>query len=79
MSPQKSNYKTLYAISVAWQLGFLIVVPLGGFLFLGYWADNVLATQPFFLILSVVVGMAITIYEIYHVLAPLIKDSENND
>ena len=26
---QKSNFKTFYALSVAWQLGFLIAIPIG--------------------------------------------------
>jgi len=76
---QKNNFKTFYALSIAWQLGFLIAVPIGGFLFLGVLGDKFFKTQPFLLLLGLLVGIVITIYEGYHLLAPLIKDQEEND
>jgi len=77
--PKKDNFKTFYALSLAWQLGFLITVPIGGFLFLGLLGDKFFKTQPFLLILGLLVGIIITIYEVYHLLTPLIKDKEKND
>lgn len=75
--PQKNNFKTFYAISFAWQLGFFIVVPIGGFLLLGFWGDKVFQTSPLLLVISIILGLAITIYEIYHLLAPLIKNNHD--
>ena len=75
---QKSNFKTFYALSIAWQLGFLIAIPIGGFIFLGILGDRFFGTEPFILLLGLLVGIVITIYEIYHLLVPLIKNKEED-
>ncbi|MDP3970099.1 MAG: AtpZ/AtpI family protein [bacterium] len=75
---KKSNFKTFYAISLAWQLGFFIVAPISGFLYLGLLVDNYLSTKPIFLLIGMLIGIIITIYEVYHLLIPLIKDGEKN-
>ncbi|HDH31325.1 MAG TPA: AtpZ/AtpI family protein [Candidatus Wolfebacteria bacterium] len=75
---QKSNFKTFYALSIAWQLGFLIAIPIVGFLFLGVLGDKFFKTQPFFLFLGLILGIVLTIYEIYHLFVPLIKDKRND-
>jgi F0F1-type ATP synthase assembly protein I len=72
--PQKNNFKMFYALSLAWQLGFLIAIPIGGFLLLGFGADKIFGTQPLLLIAGAIIGVVITIYEVYHLLLPLIKN-----
>ena len=74
--PPPKNYKTFYALSIAWQLGFLIAFPIVGFLFLGLLIDNYFKTKPLFLILGTSVGILITFYEVYHILSPLIKEED---
>lgn len=69
----KNGFKIWYAISFAFQLGFLIVAPIGGFMLLGLWGDSSFHTSPFLLIAGIIVGVVITVYEVYHLLAPLIK------
>ena len=76
---EKGNFKTFYALSLAWQLGFLIALPIAGFLFLGFLGDKFFKTEPLLLLLGLLVGIIITIYEVYHLLIPLIKDKEKND
>lgn len=77
MSEQdKNGFKTWYAISFAFQLGFLIVAPIGGFMLLGLWGDKYFHTMPFLLIVGVVVGIIITGYEVYHLLSPLIRKND---
>jgi len=79
-SKKKSDpFKTFYALSIAWQLGFLIAIPIGGFLFLGIWSDTYFNTRPLFLLLGIFLGMSITIYEVYHLLVPLMKDHDAHD
>lgn len=73
--PKKSGFKTFYALSLAWQLGFLIAVPLAGFMFLGFLGDKFLKTSPLFLILAIIAGLSITVYEVYHMLIPLIRNN----
>lgn len=74
MGSKGDGFKTFYALSFAWQLGFLIAIPIGGFLFLGFLADKLLGTKPLFLMIGLVVGVIVTVYEVYHLLWPLIKD-----
>jgi len=75
---QKNNFKTFYVLSIAWQLGFLIAVPIAGFIFLGAWVDNFFETKPLFLLSGLLVGIVITVYEVYHLLIPLISDKINS-
>lgn len=75
---KKDNFKVLYALSLAWQLGFLIAVPFAVFLWLGILADKALGTRPLFLILGLLAAIAITAYEVYHWLIPLIKKQKND-
>ena len=77
---QENNFKTFYALSIAWQLGFLIAIPITGFLILGLLGDKFFKTQPLFLIIGLLTGIIITVYDVYHLLAPLItKDKEKDD
>lgn len=76
---EKDGFKTFYALSLAWQLGFLIAVPIGGFLILGFWLDKKFNTSPLSLIIGVILGIVITIYEVYHLLVPLIKNNQEKD
>ncbi len=73
---KKDNFKTFYALSLAWQLGFLIAVPIGGFLFLGVEADKFFNTSPLFLAAGLFAGITATIYEMYHLLVPLIEEKK---
>jgi len=71
---EKNGFKMWYAISFALQLGFLIVVPIGGFMFLGLCGDKIFHTLPLLFIIGFVLGAGITAYEVYHLLIPLIKE-----
>ncbi len=65
--------ETLYVISFAWQLGFLIVAPLVVLLFLGIKLDHYLKTSPLLLLLFLLFALIFIFYEIYHWLLPLLK------
>ena len=71
---RKNNFKVFYALSLAFQLGFLIAVPIVVFLLLGIWADNYFRTQPLLMIIGLLIGFVITIYEVHHLLKPLVKN-----
>ena len=61
MNENKS--KTLYVLSFAWQLGFLIVIPMVGFMALGLWVDGKLNTKPTFTLIGLLVGVVSTVLE----------------
>ena len=74
MEEEKNDkLKFLNALSFAWQLGLLILIPLGGFFLLGRWLDKMLKTSPFLMISGIIVGLAISILSVYHSLLPIIK------
>ncbi len=68
------TFKIWYALSFAFQLGFLIAVPITGFMLLGLWGDRNFQTSPLLLIVSMIAGVAITFYEIYRLLLPLLTN-----
>jgi len=69
----KDGFKLWYAISFAFQLGFIVVFPIVGFIVLGLWIDRAFNSTPLLLIVGVFVGFAVTVYEVYHFLIPLIE------
>ncbi|MCD6284040.1 AtpZ/AtpI family protein [bacterium] len=75
---KKYNIKIFYAISFAWQLGFLIAIPLAGFIFLGFYLDKFFHTHPFFLIGGIIIGIITSIYETYHLIVPLIEKYDSH-
>ena len=73
----QNNFKKFYAISLAWQLGFFIVLPIVGFLFLGFWVDKAFGTTPFFMLVGLLIGIVGSVYETYHLLIPLIRNKDD--
>jgi len=69
----KGGVHLWYAISFAAQLGFLIVVPISAFMWLGHWGDLKLQTSPILLIAGIVTGLFATVYEVYHLILPFTK------
>lgn len=45
-------------------------------MFLGLEADKYFNTNPLFLIIGLIVGLVVSIYETYHLLIPIIKTEE---
>jgi len=75
---QNSNFKIFYALSIAFQLGFLIILPIVGFVWLGLLGDKLFSTKPTLLILSIIVGVSLSFYEMYHLMIPFIKDDPDD-
>lgn len=79
MQEDQRQMQLLYAISMALQMGFLIVAPLIGFLLLGRWLDQELGTHPFLLLGGIAIGLGITAYELYHSLHPFLFSDHDTD
>lgn len=58
MSIKKINQKEYFLeiLSIAWSLGFIIVLPMIVFTFLGLWLDNILKIKPVATIFGVLLG-----------------------
>ena len=76
---KKSGLKFSYALSIATQLGFMIAASIGGFLALGLWLDVKTGSSPLFLLIGIFVGIALTVYEVHHMIQPLIRPDDEND
>jgi F0F1-type ATP synthase assembly protein I len=51
---KKERFRFFYALTLAFQLGFLIAVPLAIFLWIGIYLDKKFSASPLFLILSII-------------------------
>jgi len=71
-----NGFKTFYAFSLAWQLGFMIAISIGGFLALGIWGDKFFGTHPLLLLVGIIAGVIGTVYEMYHMFVVLVKDEK---
>jgi len=69
----KKKERVSYALFLAFQLGFLIIVPLIGFLFLGVFLDKKFNSSPIFLLLSIFLSFIFIFFEIRHFLLPIIR------
>jgi F0F1-type ATP synthase assembly protein I len=76
MSVIQTEFKFWYAISLGLQLGFIVAAPIVGFIFFGLKVDSFFSTHPLFLLIGIGVGFAITVYEVYEWLLPLIKNED---
>lgn len=61
----KEQSKIVAAISVAFELGFAIALPIVLFLLLGRWLDSLLHTSPLFLIIGILFGVSVAIISVY--------------
>lgn len=70
---KKNNFKTFYAVSLAFQLGFIIIIPITAFLMIGILADRFFHTTPLLIITGIITGFIITVYEVHHILKIIVK------
>jgi len=77
--PQKNGFKNFHAVSFAWQLGFIIAVPIVGFFLLGFWLDKKIGSSPLFLITGAVIGVIISIRGVYHLILPLLQNNNKSN
>lgn len=54
-----------FVLDLAWKLGYIIAIPIVGFVLGGRLADKYFGTSPIFLISGVVISMVITSFLIY--------------
>jgi len=74
-----TNNKLFYALTLGLEMGFLIVLPLVGFLLLGLFLDRKFQTAPIFLISFIVLSFGATFLEIRYLVLPFLeKRSQNN-
>ena len=62
-----------YAVYLALQLGFLIAIPLVGFLLLGVFLDKKFSSSPIFTLLFVILSLVFVFAQVRYYLLPFLK------
>jgi F0F1-type ATP synthase assembly protein I len=78
LQPQK-NINLGQVIALGGELGFLIAFPLVACILLGLWIDKKLNTFPLLLVVMLLLGIVLTIVNVYKIVIPFLeKRSDNN-
>lgn len=65
MKENKKNKSSWSALSLAWELGYSIAVPLVALALAGRFLDKKLGTSPWLLLVGILVSIAISSYLVY--------------
>ncbi|MFA5072149.1 MAG: AtpZ/AtpI family protein [Candidatus Pacearchaeota archaeon] len=68
-----------YALSMGSQLGFLIAFPLIVCVLIGVMIDKKMNTFPWFILLMVLVGIGLTIIDVYKIIIPFLEKRSGNN
>lgn len=61
----KKNEKPWSAVSLAWELGYSIAVPLVGLALVGRFLDKKFESSPWFLLAGILISISVSSYLIY--------------
>ncbi len=75
MVPMNKNEKKWSVVSLAWELGYLITVPIVLLAFGGKILDNKLNTSPWMLLAGIVISISITSWLVYRKVNAVIKNT----
>jgi F0F1-type ATP synthase assembly protein I len=70
----KEQFKFVSALSLVFELGFAIALPIILFLFLGRWLDSMLHTSPLLLIIGILVGLCVAFISVFFLVQALIDE-----
>lgn len=77
---QPKNINLGYVMMMGGQLGLMIALPMIVMVALGVWIDKKANTFPLFLVIMILLGMGITVLNVYKVIIPFLeKRSEVNN
>ena len=72
MKPEKPD-KQFSAVSLAWQLGYTIAVPIVALALLGRFLDKKLGTSPWMLLCGILLSVAISSWAVYKKTLDILK------
>jgi F0F1-type ATP synthase assembly protein I len=73
---EKNNQKISSALSLAWELGYTIAIPLVVFALIGRFLDKNLGTSPWLLLVGIILSIIISTFAIYYKAVKIIKETE---
>lgn len=71
--PPQKNTNIGYVLGMGSGLGFVLAAPLAIAIFLGVMIDKKLETFPIALIISVLIGMGLTVISLYKIIIPFLE------
>ncbi len=77
ITPKKEG--TWSALSLAWQLGYSIAIPLVLLALLGRLIDKKIGTSPWFLLTGVILSLVVSTILVYKKTITIMDDSENKE
>lgn len=75
----KNNQSTWSALSLAWQLGYSIAIPLVVLALLGRLLDKKFGTSPWLLLAGVLVSLVVSTFAVYFKTIKILEDTEEKD
>lgn len=76
MDEKNKNEKSWSAVSLAWELGFTIAIPVVILALLGRFLDKKLGTDPWLILAGVILSVLISSYLIYKKTAEIMDKSQ---
>ena len=73
----KSQSSTWFALSLAWQLGYTIAIPVVVFGLLGRFLDKKLDTSPLLLLIGIFASITVSSIGVYRKTIAIIQDTED--
>lgn len=73
MSGKSNNNNLAVAMGLGLELGFMIALPIVGFMLLGLWLDKKIDTMPLFALIGLVIGLISAIVEVVKVIIPFLE------
>lgn len=73
----KKNQETWSALSLAWQLGYSITIPLVVLALLGRLLDKKFGTSPWLLLSGVLLSLVVSTFTVYFKTIKILKETED--
>lgn len=77
---KENSFESLvYPLSLVTQIGLVVSITVGALILGGKYLDDSLKTSPLFILLGGVLAFIISMYEVYLLVLPMVKKSEDSD
>ncbi len=79
MMNKKNDFSVWRIVGIAWNLGWLIALPLVGFAIAGRFFDKWLKTSPLFFLIGVILAIICSSILVFRKTTELLREAEGNE